>query len=164
MEEQEQLQRQIDDLKRRLDNVPLYFCKRLSNALASPNYVKNLRGWRFKENGDIEIFGIEIGANGALSPGLIELFGNTGDSALLYVDSNAYLHFEGGGFKSENDIVPADDDGGAKLGTTLLRWSDIKTVLINGATPLAGTKVYYVSDTSGGAVTRKLTFVGGVLT
>lgn len=31
-------------------------------------------------------------------------------------------------------------------------------------TPLAGTKVYYVSDTSGGAVTRKLTFTNGILT
>lgn len=30
--------------------------------------------------------------------------------------------------------------------------------------PLAGAKVYYVSDTSGGAVTRKLTFTDGVLT
>jgi hypothetical protein len=30
--------------------------------------------------------------------------------------------------------------------------------------PLAGTKVYYVSDSSGGAVNRKLTFVDGVLT
>lgn len=30
--------------------------------------------------------------------------------------------------------------------------------------PLAGTKVYYVSDSSGGAVTRKLTFTDGVLT
>lgn len=29
---------------------------------------------------------------------------------------------------------------------------------------LAGTKVYYVSDSSGGAVTRKLTFTNGVLT
>ena len=29
---------------------------------------------------------------------------------------------------------------------------------------LAGTKVYYVSDTSGGAVTRKLTFIAGILT
>lgn len=29
---------------------------------------------------------------------------------------------------------------------------------------LAGTKVYYVSDTSGGAVTRKLTFTNGILT
>lgn len=28
-------------------------------------------------------------------------------------------------------------------------------------TPLAGTKVYYVSDSSGGAVTRKLTFTDG---
>jgi len=31
-------------------------------------------------------------------------------------------------------------------------------------TPLAGTKVYYVADSSGGAVTRKLTFTDGVLT
>lgn len=30
--------------------------------------------------------------------------------------------------------------------------------------PLAGTKVYYVADSSGGAVTRKLTFTDGVLT
>jgi hypothetical protein len=34
---------------------------------------------------------------------------------------------------------------------------------INGNTPLAGTKVYYVSDTSGGAVNRKLTFKNGIL-
>lgn len=31
-------------------------------------------------------------------------------------------------------------------------------------TPLAGTKIYYVADSSGGAVNRKLTFVDGVLT
>ena len=31
-------------------------------------------------------------------------------------------------------------------------------------TPLSGTKVYYVADTSGGATTRKLTFVNGILT
>lgn len=31
-------------------------------------------------------------------------------------------------------------------------------------TPLAGTKIYYVSDSSGGAVTRKLTLTDGVLT
>lgn len=29
--------------------------------------------------------------------------------------------------------------------------------------PLSGTKVYYVSDSSGGAVTRKLTFQDGLL-
>ena len=28
---------------------------------------------------------------------------------------------------------------------------------------LVGTKIYYVSDTSGGAVNRKLTFVNGIL-
>ena len=31
-------------------------------------------------------------------------------------------------------------------------------------TPLVGTKVYYVADTSSGATTRKLTFVNGILT
>lgn len=31
-------------------------------------------------------------------------------------------------------------------------------------TPLSGTKVYYVSDSSGGLVNRKLTFTNGVLT
>jgi hypothetical protein len=31
-------------------------------------------------------------------------------------------------------------------------------------TQLAGTKIYYVADSSGGAVTRKLTFIDGVLT
>jgi len=30
-------------------------------------------------------------------------------------------------------------------------------------TPLSGTKVYYVADSSGGAVTRKLTFINGIL-
>jgi hypothetical protein len=29
---------------------------------------------------------------------------------------------------------------------------------------LTGTKIYYVADSSGGAVTRKLTFVDGILT
>lgn len=36
--------------------------------------------------------------------------------------------------------------------------------LIDGQTPLAGTKIYYVSDTSGGTVNRKLTFTAGILT
>lgn len=31
-------------------------------------------------------------------------------------------------------------------------------------TPLSGTKVYWVSDTNGGATNRKLTFTDGVLT
>ena len=38
------------------------------------------------------------------------------------------------------------------------------TTAITTITPLAGTKVYYVADSSGGAVTRKLTFTDGILT
>jgi hypothetical protein len=34
---------------------------------------------------------------------------------------------------------------------------------VDGTSALAGTKVYYVSDTSGGAVNRKLTFKDGLL-
>ncbi len=37
-------------------------------------------------------------------------------------------------------------------------------IAICSTTPLAGTKVYYVADTTGGAVTRKLTFTDGILT
>jgi len=37
-------------------------------------------------------------------------------------------------------------------------------LLVDGPTPLAGTKIYYVADSSGGAVNRKLTFVDGILT
>jgi len=37
-------------------------------------------------------------------------------------------------------------------------------VFLSTSTPLSGTKTYYVSDTSGGAVTRKLTFQNGILT
>lgn len=36
--------------------------------------------------------------------------------------------------------------------------------LVDGPAPLAGTKIYYVADSSGGDVTRKLTFVDGILT
>ena len=36
--------------------------------------------------------------------------------------------------------------------------------LTDGSAPLVGTKIYYVSDSSGGAVDRKLTFIDGILT
>ena len=42
--------------------------------------------------------------------------------------------------------------------------TDSNGKVIEGTVPLAGTKVYYVSDSSGGAVTRKLTFTNGILT
>lgn len=37
-------------------------------------------------------------------------------------------------------------------------------IFLNASTPLSGTKTYYVSDSSGGAVDRKLTFINGILT
>lgn len=37
-------------------------------------------------------------------------------------------------------------------------------ITTGGITPLVGTKIYYVSDTSSGATTRKLTFTNGILT
>jgi hypothetical protein len=62
-----------------------------------------------------------------------------------------------------NSIFPATDNTYA-LGDGTHRWSDVQTVKINGQIPLSGTKVYYVSDTSGGSTTRKLTFINGILT
>lgn len=57
---------------------------------------------------------------------------------------------------------------GSVLSTALTsgRYPKISTggLLIDGPTPLAGTKIYWVSDTSGGAVNRKLTFTDGILT
>jgi hypothetical protein len=63
---------------------------------------------------------------------------------------------------SVNDILPALNNTYA-LGSPAAKWSDIEAVKINNQTPLAGTKVYYVSDSSGGTVNRKLTFINGIL-
>ena len=38
------------------------------------------------------------------------------------------------------------------------------TGVFTAIVPLAGTKVYYIADSSEGAVTRKLTFTNGILT
>lgn len=61
-----------------------------------------------------------------------------------------------------SSIVP-NIDNAYSLGAPSAKWADVETTKINNATPLAGTKVYYVSDTSGGATTRKLTFINGIL-
>lgn len=55
-------------------------------------------------------------------------------------------------------------DNGARLTSGKIPIATTNGRLIDGQTPLAGTKVYYVADSSGGAVTRKLTFVDGILT
>jgi len=57
--------------------------------------------------------------------------------------------------------IVMSDDG---LTSGKIPIADIGGRLKDGPTPLAGTKIYYVSDSSGGAVTRKLTFTDGILT
>ena len=61
-------------------------------------------------------------------------------------------------------LIPNGTTGTWDLGSAAKQWKNIYTTKYNGSTPLAGTKVYYVADSSGGAVTRKLTFVDGILT
>lgn len=55
-------------------------------------------------------------------------------------------------------------DDGARLTSGKIPRASTNGRLIDGPTPLSGAKVYYVSDSSGGAVTRKLTFTDGILT
>ena len=55
-------------------------------------------------------------------------------------------------------------DNGTRLTSGKYPIASTNGRLIDGQTPLAGTKVYYVADSSGGAVTRKLTFINGILT
>jgi len=59
-------------------------------------------------------------------------------------------------------ITVAQGGTGATTLTGILKGNG--TSAVTAVTPLAGTKVYYVADSSGGAVTRKLTFSNGVLT
>jgi hypothetical protein len=55
-------------------------------------------------------------------------------------------------------------DDGARLTSGKIPIATTNGRLIDGQTPLSGTKVYYVSDSSGGTVNRKLTFIDGILT
>lgn len=55
-------------------------------------------------------------------------------------------------------------DDGARLTSGKIPIATTNGRLVDGQTPLSGTKVYYVADSSGGAVTRKLTFINGILT
>ena len=64
---------------------------------------------------------------------------------------------------SGGDII-AVASGGTGAGTLTGILKGNGTSAFTTITPLAGTKVYYVADSSGGAVTRKLTFTDGVLT
>lgn len=64
---------------------------------------------------------------------------------------------------SGGEIVAVSSGGtGANTLTGILKGNG--TSAFTAIVPLSGTNVYYVSDSSGGAVTRKLTFTNGVLT
>ncbi len=61
-----------------------------------------------------------------------------------------------------NSSIPVSSGGtGAITLTGIVKGNG--TSALTAIVPLSGTKIYYVSDTSGGAVNRKLTFTDGVL-
>lgn len=64
---------------------------------------------------------------------------------------------------SGGDII-AVSSGGTGVGTLTGIVKGNGTSAFSAITPLAGTKQYYVADSSGGAVTRRLTFTDGILT
>lgn len=62
-----------------------------------------------------------------------------------------------------SSAVPVSKGGsGATTLTGILKGNG--TSAFTAIAPLAGTKQYYVADSSGGAVTRRLTFTDGILT
>ena len=68
-----------------------------------------------------------------------------------------------------SDVVGSTDvltvaQGGTGVATITGILLGAGTTAITGVAPLAGAKIYYVSDSSGGTVNRKLTFTSGILT
>lgn len=87
------------------------------------------------------------------------LLGTPEDGAFEFKDDNIHIticstHLRKG--------IVLDD--GARLTSGKIPIATTNGRLVDGQTPLAGTKVYYVSDSSEGAATRKLTFINGILT
>jgi len=90
-------------------------------------------------------------------------FGTTGGTAIGLMTTAGKLRLGDGSTPAQGlEVV------GSPLftGLTSGKYPKISTggLIIDGPTPLAGTKIYWVSDTSGGAVNRKLTFTDGILT
>lgn len=97
----------------------------------------------------------------ALSGAVSVSKGGTGKTS---VTSGVYLKGNGTGALTEQTtpIPVADGGSGAATLTGIVKGNG--TSAFTTVTPLAGTKVYYVADSSGGPVTRKLTFTDGILT
>jgi len=75
--------------------------------------------------------------------------------------SGGWMEIGSDSFVALDQTIPQTFSAGDVSGSGLLKVTEGQLGL---AEPLAGTKVYYVADTSGGAVTRKLTFTDGILT
>jgi|15BtaG_2_1085339.scaffolds.fasta_scaffold00160_27 hypothetical protein len=79
------------------------------------------------------------------------------------VASNVAIETEADTAGSPGSTISVAQGGtGATTLTGILKGNG--TSAVTTVAPLAGTKVYYVADSSGGAVTRKLTFTDGILT
>lgn len=90
-------------------------------------------------------------------------FGTTAGAAAGYMTTTGKLRLGDGSIPTQQLEV-----AGSILSSALTSGKYPKAstggLIVDGPAPLAGTKVYYVSDTSGGTVNRKLTFTDGILT
>jgi hypothetical protein len=126
----------------------------LKAPMETSNFISGIRGVRIQQEG--------LDSSG----GVIE--GATIESGTLTDFTNAqhdHANAAGGGQIASAAItgqiaVPKGGTGAATLTGILLGNG---TSAVTAIVPLAGTKVYYVSDSSGGAVNRKLTFQDGIL-
>lgn len=140
----------------------------------SPNYVKGQSGWKLQSEGGAEF-------SGGLSMGQSFLLGrrsgianNSDDVFEIFPQlaapsgANNYIFVGRKGSSATSDtyrvILSATNRLEFEVNGSQILLIDSTGLTINGIAALAGTKVYYVADTSGGAVTRKLTFTDGILT
>lgn len=114
------------------------------------------------------------GATNDLNIGAYTIQGGTG-SSLYILSSDSFRISNATGrmlYRGEdivwNDLsVPTPDENilnGFSSTTANRTWTLPDASGIIALQGLAGTKIYYVADSSGGAVTRKLTFIDGILT
>jgi len=98
--------------------------------------------------------GMYVGAGGTDATAVLEIRAGTATA------STAPLKFTSGTLNTTAEVGAVEFLTDAWYGT-ITTGAVRKQFAFTG---LAGTKVYYVSDTSGGAVTRKITFTDGILT
>jgi hypothetical protein len=123
-------------------------------------YIRNLIKW------DSDDRDIDIGQTGTNLITNINLIAGSGGNIriprdnsklLLGAGDDASIYYDGTNF-----IVNPKEVGSGILDVSGTLQTDGYNA-VDGTSALAGTKVYYVSDTSGGSPTRKLTFKDGLL-